>query len=303
MPTPDRRALPMPPFLREAIVGQVRKLVGSGDATVEQRRMDAGLFGPDSACWKVHGDFASMMVGGVTALLLQMLHPGALAGVWDHSNFRDDMSGRLKRTARFIAGTTYGSTEEALGLVAKIRGIHDRVSGVLPDGTPYSANDPDLLTWVHVAEVKSFLSAYLRYKDPALPGEEQDRYYAEYARIAEELGASDVPKSRAEIESYLQAMRPKLRYDERTREVAKALLSQPPPSPAVATVTRLMFEAAQDLLPDWAQRMHGFYLPTTRRPIVRLGVNGMGRVLRWALQESAEIRARRRALELGAAET
>lgn len=93
-----------PPHLRAAIVGQVRKLVGgTGDDSVERNRADTGLFGPDSACWKVHGDFTSMMVGGIAALFLQMLHPGPLAGVWDHSNFRQDMLGRLRRTARFIA--------------------------------------------------------------------------------------------------------------------------------------------------------------------------------------------------------
>src|SRR3546814_1166840 len=84
--------------------------------------------------------------------LLQMLHPGVLAGVWDHSNFRSDMLGRLRRTAQFISGTTYGSREQALALISRVKAIHDHVHGQLPDGTPYSAHDPDLLTWVHVTE-------------------------------------------------------------------------------------------------------------------------------------------------------
>jgi len=104
--------------IRDAVVRQVRLLVGgTGDDTVERNRQDTGLFGPDSACWKVHGDLTSMMVGGIAALYLQMLHPGALAGVWDHSDFRKDMLGRLKRTARFIAGTTYGDRAEFVQLV------------------------------------------------------------------------------------------------------------------------------------------------------------------------------------------
>src|SRR6202000_2673014 len=102
-------------------------------------------------------------------LLMQMLHPGALAGVWDHSDFRRDMSGRLKRTARFIAGTTYGDRAEAQEFIDRVRNVHARVVGTLDDGTPYAADDPDLLTWVHVAEVSSFLAAYLRYVDPNLP--------------------------------------------------------------------------------------------------------------------------------------
>uniref|UniRef100_UPI0025F0C1A6 oxygenase MpaB family protein n=1 Tax=Phenylobacterium sp. TaxID=1871053 RepID=UPI0025F0C1A6 len=152
-----------PSAIRLAVVQQVRKLVGgAGDDTVERNRQDTGLFGPDSACWRVHGDFTSMMVGGIAALYLQMLHPAALAGVWDHSDFRKDMLGRLRRTARFIAGTTYGDRREAQALIDHVRSIHDRVSGALPDGRPYSANDPDLLVWVHVAEVSAFLTAYLR---------------------------------------------------------------------------------------------------------------------------------------------
>jgi uncharacterized protein (DUF2236 family) len=287
--------------LRDVISSQIRQLLGSGEnvAAIEAQRTDAGYFGPGSASWKVHGDFTSMMIGGVTALLLQMLHPGALAGVWDHSNFRQDMQGRLKRTARFIAGTTYGSTAEADRLVAHVKHIHDQVSGTL-DGAPYSANDADLLTWVHVAEVSSFLAAYLRYRNPTFSPADQDRYYREYALIARKLGAVEVPDSRAAIAAYLRRVRPQLRYDERTREVADALLNQPVKPSAVA-VAKLMFEAAEDLLPDWAQQMHGFHVPAVRRPAIRLGVRGLGGVFRWALTNSAEARARRRAAELGAA--
>lgn len=288
-----------PSPIRHAIVLQVRQLVGgTGDDTVERNRRDTGFFGPDSACWKVHGDFTSMMVGGITALLVQMLHPGALAGVWDHSNFRGDMSGRLKRTARFIAGTTYGDRAEAQEFIDHVRKIHGRVAGTLPDGTPYSADDPDLLTWVHVAEVSAFLAAYLRYGDPHFPGHEQDRYYRETAEIARRLGAVDVPQSRAEAAAYFKAVRPRLRYDHRTREVAQALLSQRPPSAAAAPAMALAFDAAKDLLPDWAARMHGFRLSAARRAAARLGIKGLGRTLRWALVNSAEARARRRAAEL-----
>jgi uncharacterized protein (DUF2236 family) len=107
---------------------------------------DPGLFGPDSVCWKVHADFTSM-TGGISALLLQALHPLALAGVWDHSTFRTDILGRLRRTATFIAGTTYGSLHDALALVERVKRIHLGVSGVAPDGQPYRASEPALLTW------------------------------------------------------------------------------------------------------------------------------------------------------------
>jgi uncharacterized protein (DUF2236 family) len=298
MPPPLPQSL-SPPWLRQAIVLQVRKLVGgTGDDTVERNRQDTGFFGPDSACWKVHGDFTSMMVGGITALLVQMLHPGALAGVWDHSDFRGDMSGRLRRTAQFIAATTYGDRAEAQRHIDHVRAIHAKVAGTLPDGTPYAADDPDLLTWVHVAEVSSFLAAYLRYVDPAFPPQEQDRYFRETAVIAQRLGAERIPQSRAEVAAYFRAGRKQLRYDRRTREVAGALLSQSPPNAAAAPAMSMAFDAAKDLLPDWAAEMHGFRLSPPRRVAVRLGVQALGRAMRWALVNSAEARARRRAEQL-----
>ncbi len=287
--------------VRDSIVLQVRKLVGGdGSDVVERNRQDTGLFGPDSACWKVHGDFTSMMVGGISALMLQMLHPGALAGVWDHSDFRTDMTGRLKRTAQFIAGTTYGDRAEAQRLIDHVKTIHGRVAGTLPDGTAYSADDGDLLTWVHVAEVTSFLNAYLTYVDPTFPPSEQDRYFGEVAEIARRLGATDVPTDRAQIAAYLAAVRPDLRYDERTRQVAHALLSQKPPSAAAAPAFGAAFDAAKALLPDWAARLHGFALWAPRRAATRLSIQALGRTMRWALVNSAEARARRRAAELAA---
>ena len=296
---PLRPQPPGPSSIRQAIILQVRQLVGgTGDDTIERNRQDTGFFGPDSACWKVHGDFTSMMVGGITALLMQMLHPGALAGVWDHSDFRHDMAGRLQRTARFIAGTTYGDRAEAQAYIERVLAIHARVAGTLPDGTPYSADDPDLLTWVHVAEVSSFLAAYVRYVDPAFPPAEQDRYFHETAEIARRLGAQRVPQSRAEVAAYFRSVRPSLRYDRRTREVAQALLSQSPPSAAAAPAMSAAFDAAKGLLPDWAAKLHGFRMSPPRRAAAWLAIQALGRTLRWALVNSAEARARRRAREL-----
>lgn len=286
-------------MFRAAIVGQVRKLVGgTGDDTVERNRADTGLFGPDSACWKVHGDFTSMMVGGIAALFLQMLHPGPLAGVWDHSNFRDDMLGRLRRTARFIAGTTYGDRAEAQALIDRVKDINAQVAGVLPDGGAYAADDPELLTYVHVAEVSSFLAAYVRHVDPAFSDAEQDRYYGEVAEIARRLGAVDVPATRAEVAAYLERVRPSLRCDVRSRAVAAALLSQPAPSLAAAPAMAIAFDAAKDLLPPWAAQLHGFRLSRARQGVMRAGIQALGGAMRWALVNSAEARARRRAAEL-----
>lgn len=272
--------------LRRAIGDQVHLLVGSGVAADPDRPAgDTGLFGPQSVAWRVHGDFTTMMIGGIGALLMQMLHPAALAGIWDHSSFRADMPGRLRRTAGFIAGTTYGSTAQALGLIDRVRAIHARVVGTLPDGTAYSADDPALLTWVHVAEVDAFLRAYLRYRDPGLPGDAQDRYFAETATIAIRLGAAAVPTTRRAVEAYFHATRPALRVDRRTREAARILLSQPAPNALIGPFREIAMGAGADLLPAWAARMHDLPIGGARRHMVRAGALGIGGVLRWALRD------------------
>ncbi|KIG02204.1 Protein of unknown function DUF2236 [Burkholderia sp. MR1] len=257
---------------------------------------DPGLFGPDSVCWKVHADFTSMMTGGISALLLQTLHPLALAGVWDHSTFRTDILGRLRRTATFIAGTTFGNRSDALALIERVKNIHLGVTGVATDGRPYRASDPDLLTWVHVAEVSSFLNGYLRYVDPALSIADQERYFDETATIARMLGALDVPVTRAQIDAYLAAMRPRLQSSERTREVIRVLKNAPTPRIAMKPASKLVFSAGVDLLPDWAQEMLGLSaLAPVRRVIARPGVRAMAPVMRWALVNGISKRARARA--------
>jgi len=150
----------MPSPLRQMLVRQVRAIFNDqsrGERPV--MRSDDALFAPGSPIWRVHGDVTSMMAGGVAALLMQMLHPSALSGIWEHSRFRDDMLGRLRRTARFIAVTTYASRDEAEAAIAQVDAIHERVAGQRPDGVSYSARDPRLLGWVHVTEATCFLAA------------------------------------------------------------------------------------------------------------------------------------------------
>ncbi|GIZ12259.1 oxygenase MpaB family protein [Pseudomonas sp. NCCP-436] len=282
--------------LRQRIEKQIHSLTGAslGLIDFDQPRGDPGLFGPQSMVWKVHADFTSMMVGGVSALLLQMLHPLALAGVWDHSNFRQDMIGRLRRTSLFIAGTSYGSRQDAEQLIRKVRNIHLQVVGQAPDGRPYSASDPELLTWVHVSEVSQFLAAHLRYVAPQLSPAEQDRYYGEVALIAERLGAQDVPKSTQSVADYLQRMRPQLLCDERTREVVRLLYAAPMPSLLARPFGSLVMHAGVELLPDWGSDLLGERLPDWRRPLIRAAVQRTAVLVRWAMRNSAAQRARRR---------
>lgn len=276
MPPPDLSA-----GLRARLIGVVRRTFNDqekGEKPV-QRSGDA-LFPRDSVTWRVHGDVTTMMVGGVASLLLQMLHPAVLAGVWDHSAFRKDMLGRLRRTARFIAETTYAERSIAEASIAKVREVHERVAGRLPDGTPYRADDPGLLAWVHVTEMWSFLAAWQRYGVPITRAEE-DIYYAETARTAEALGADPIPRSKAEAEALIAAMRPQLVVDARTREVARFILDHPSPSLVVAPAQAAIFAAAVDLLPDWARAMHGLKRPPAA-PLVRGSTLAIAKTFRWA---------------------
>lgn len=279
--------MPLPLSPRAALRAQVTRLfndAAKGERPVT-RRADA-LFAPDSVAWRVHGDVVSMLIGGVDSLMLQMLHPAVLAGVWDHSDFRNDMMARLRSTAKFIARTTYDHADEGRALIDRVRRIHDHVHGTLPDGTPYSANDPRLLAWVHVTEAVSFLDAWITYGEPGLSRAEQDQYFAEVAQIGRALGADPVPANRAEAEALIAAMRGELSVDARTREVAALVLNQTVGPPTAAVPSRILMQAAVDLLPDWARAMHGLKASRLARPMVREGALAMARTLRWAFDGS-----------------
>jgi uncharacterized protein (DUF2236 family) len=271
-------------WLRGAIAGEVRRFFGgSTGAVVELASEGEGLFSRRSVIWQVHGDMTAMMAGGVAALMVQMLHPAALAGIWDFSNFRADLHGRLRRTAAFIAVTTYGRRAQAEAAIERVRRIHARVEGRLPDGTPYRAADPRLLRFVHIAEADAFLRAWMRYREPWMSRPRQDQYLAELARVSAALGACDLPVTRPALVAALRAVRAELRADARTREVARHLLDQKPVNPAMAPFQRLTLAAGIDLLPDWVRRMHGLRHPALAVPALRAGAAGMGAVLRWAM--------------------
>ncbi|MGG8003975.1 oxygenase MpaB family protein [Klebsiella aerogenes] len=282
--------------IRGMIESQVLGLTGMAlkEIDFENPKGEPGLFGPRSAIWQVHGDFTSMLCGGISALLLQMLHPLALAGVWDHSRFREDIFGRLRRTSQFISATTFGTTDDAERLIAKVQGIHQRISGVAPDGTPYRASDPALITWVHVAECSSFMASHLRYKRTIVTAARQEQYYREAAEVARRLGAEDIPETPRQVAEYLQDMRPQLRCDERTQEVAQVLLTTRLPGRLSRPVGRWMMVAGIDLLPDWAQQMLAIPINPLQRRTARVAVNGVARVLRASVRNGAYHCAMRR---------
>lgn len=278
MPTPFTSPADL---VRGHLVRRVRRVfndAAKGERPVE-RSADA-YFPPDSVIWRVHGDLAAMMVGGIAALLLQMLHPLALAGVIGHSTFRTDMLGRLRRTSRFVAQTTYAARGDADAAVARVRAIHARVNGTLPDGRGYSADDPHLLAWVHIAEVLMFLAGHLRYVDPAMSRADQDTYVAQAALVARQLGADPVPTSVAEAAELLAGFRPELAGDAPAREVAGLILNGAAGRPAASHA--LVGQAAIGLLPAWAREMLALAPPPWRAAGAEAGTHALAATLRWA---------------------
>jgi uncharacterized protein (DUF2236 family) len=268
--------------LRRALVRQVRATFN--DQSRGEKPVPASadaLFPPGSVIRRVHGDVTSMMVGGIAALLTQMLHPKALAGVWDHSDVHADMLGRLRRTARFIATTTYAQRDSALAAIARVKAIHEQVSGTLPDGTGYRATDPWLLAWVHVAGAVNFLDGWRRYAEPQMSRADQDRYFAESGEIARLLEADPVPRTRGEAERLVAEFRSELRADERTRTFRDLVLKAPAASLTEMPVQKLLMNAAVDLMPGFAREMHGLSRPMLP-PVVRGATFGLAGTIRWA---------------------
>ncbi|MBI5087595.1 MAG: DUF2236 domain-containing protein, partial [Actinobacteria bacterium] len=216
---------------RDWIASQIRsRVVGPDHVNAHAAVVDAPgprWFAEGTAIRTIHAD-ASMFVGGLRALLLQSLHPLAMAGVAQHSDYRHDPWGRLQRTADFLATTTYGPAPAAERAIAIVRSVHDRVHGVAPDGRPYSANDPHLLRWVHVCEVDSFLAAYRRFGSAPLSPEQADEYVAQTAVVARALGVNEPPVTTAEQRAEFTDFRPELRGTAEARRAARFLLLEPP---------------------------------------------------------------------------
>lgn len=209
-------------------------------------------FAPGSPIHRVHGDSATF-VGGLRALLLQSLHPLAMAGVAGHSGYRGDPWGRLARTSTFLAYTTFATAEHAQEMVDRVRAVHERVRGKTPDGRPYRASDPHLLTWVHIAEADSFLAAHQRYGERRLDPHEADEYVAQSGRVAKALGAQVVPETVAELADCMVSYRGELEVTPAALDTAHFLLREPPLPGPVRAPYRLLAAGAVALLPAWAR--------------------------------------------------
>ena len=240
-------------------------------------------FAEQDPIWIVHADI-SMLIGGIRALLLQSLHPVAMLGVSQHSGFRGDPWGRLQRTSRFLATTTYGTVDDAERLIRRVTAIHARVTGVDADGHPYRADDPHLLKWVHVAEIDSFLTAHRAFGSDPLTEPEYDRYVEQTGRVAARLGVVDPPGSRAELDSVIDSYRPALRSSGPSEDARDLLLRDPPLRGPARIGYAALAAGAVSLLPTWARAELGLVtLPIADRLLSRPFARRAAATLRWAL--------------------
>ena len=246
---------------RNDLARSVRRAIGLNDqpppVTTDPGR---AYLPPRGMARRVHADLPAMVIGGLSALMLQSLHPLAMAGVAEHSSYREDPLGRLRRTAAFVGTTTFGTVEQAAEAIARVQRVHRSVHGTAPDGRTYSAEDPELVTFIHVAEVWSFLASSRRYGPGTITPDAADRYYDEMAPVALALGATWAPRSSREVESYLARVRPELHAGPQAREARDWLLAGVPRRPAERAAYSLVLAASIGVLPPWARRELGLSL-------------------------------------------
>lgn len=252
---------------------RARRTAGAGHENERQARVlaqDFGLFGPESMAWRLHRHPA-LLLGGLRALLVQALHPLAMAAVAEFSDYRNDVWGRYNRTTMYVVTTIFGTTRQARAAGARVRAVHAPMQGVDPvTGLPYRADDPELLLWVHVALVESFLLAYERYVTPLEPAE-RDRYVREMVRQAELAGvpADMVPATWDEMEAFIDRMRPRLRVSPETRDAYDVVLHPPLPRWRRGG-WRVIAEGGVALLPGYALELYGLRARPVRWALLRL---------------------------------
>jgi len=270
------------------LIGErVRSMTGSKSSLADFAvpTGDAGLFGPESMVWRVHAHFTAMMVGGLSSLIVQSLHSRALSAVWDHSDFRHQLKERLGRTAYFVAATTYGSEALAMRSIQKVNAIHSRVTGLDLQGRAYVANEPELIKWVHLVEVESFLSAYQHLSKQPLTAAQCDQYVNEMSRVGQLLGAIDLPLTHKALQSALQSFQDALVFDARAQEILH-IIEAYPTDWMDKPFMNLVLKSAMDIMPDWALRMMGrevgYALPMQAR---RLAMQVAAEPVQWMLDK------------------
>jgi len=256
----------------EPVVNHMEPLARAFSRSVSEHPADGGLFGPGSVVWRVHRD-RSFPLAAVRSLMIQALHPLAMAGVAQHSNWKEDPFGRLAATSGYILTVTYGDSAAAHKAADRVRAIHGHVNGTDPvTGLAYRAGDPSLLLWIHAAMVDSIVHVVQRY-GRGLDSAAADRYVWEMVRFAELVGvpAKDVPASVASLEEYIESV--ELRQATPAARDAIAVILDPPwLEDETRELWRDLGQVAAGTLPAWARSMYGFGEPdpeSMERDLVR----------------------------------
>ncbi len=282
-------------------VGQaLRTKVAGDDAPTRAARIWGSegerWFKDTDPVWRVHAD-AAMFPAGVTALLMQMLHPLAMAGVAGHSGYKGDPWGRLQRTSNYLATTTFGTIEDAEATIAHVRSIHERVRGKDERGRPYFASDPHLLMWVHIAEIDAFLRGFQSYAPKPLSAADADTYVAQASVSATKLGVIDAPQTVAELNAVLEGFRPEMETTPAAREAARFLLLSPPLPWSARPGYGALAAGGVALLPAYARELLGLPMPEVVAKWVAEPLGHLGTAtVRWAMagleQNQAELSPR-----------
>lgn len=268
--------------LKDKVVASTTSLFSHGPTALEHtldHLGDPGLLGPDSVSWRVIGD-AAAFVGGIRALVVQTAHPEVVAGVEDHSRYRDDPFGRLNRTSVYVTETTFGSIPEVEAAVSAVRGAHRPVRGRSERDRPYSAGRPEMAAWVHNVLTHSFLAAYQTYGPRRLAQAEADQFVSEQARIGALLDASPLPETADELSHWI-AQNPAL-AGSAAQEYALRFLRDPPLPFGVKLGYRLLFNAAVPTIQPEVRALIGLQPGRGSEQVGRATV----RTLRWALGSS-----------------
>jgi uncharacterized protein (DUF2236 family) len=242
--------------------GLIERSAAAFVSGVPDNPADQGFFGPGSVTWRVSADLAAP-IAGLRSLMVQALHPLAMAGVDQHSHWRRDPVGRLAATSAYLATLSYGERAGAERVAAQVRRIHDHVRGTdTVTGRPYAAGDPALLLWVHAALVESGLAAGLIFGNP-LTAEDSDRYVAEMVVAAELVGvpAGMAPATVSDLDAYIASVRPQLQCTPAARESMAYLLDPPGLEDDIAELWRDIRYGAVVALPEWARQMYGYEAP------------------------------------------
>src|SRR3954469_22580616 len=247
---------------------------------------DPGLTGPGSMSWEIHGDFASVLLGGMGAIVLEILHPSVMAGVQDLSSYQEEPARRGRTTFGYVVTTTFANTQAAKRLIGAVKRMHGKVEGVRPDGVPYRALDPELIGWVHTCIPWGVMEAYHRFRRP-LSLSERNRYLREQAVIGRMGGAGRIPETMSELEDYVEAMRPNLAVNHQTLQFFDFLMEMPfgipVPAPLSPAAHRFQVEAGMSLMPKWARELTGFDTPEfVRRSVHQPALQAYARTVRWA---------------------